>query len=187
MFCSKKCINGQTETFLQTLAILDGNYGKVKQLLTDPELSNKTIFDFDFSNPEDPLYKYHLLLAVNSLVIKPCLSESGSFYFRELAAKLCRDHVESKIGFDFISRLFEIKMQNLLVMDWHFASQTQEEPILKEIGKGLFAFGSLLNHVERIASIIPIANIDAQTVDNKFVYIVRLPILKGEELLISAG
>jgi hypothetical protein len=51
----------------ESLVICSGSYDKLKQLMIDPELSNKTIFDFDFSNPDDPMFKFHQLVAFNGL------------------------------------------------------------------------------------------------------------------------
>jgi SET domain len=184
MCCSKKCeeileIERGTKPKLhprplsKALAICGGSFTKLKQLLIDPELSNKTIFDFDLSNPDDPLYKYHLLLAVNGLSM-----HHNSHINVTLPVQPFQNEENDKVAKDFMIRFCRIVRNNCFDMEWMVASKSQESSDSKLLGSGIFPFGSLLNHS-------CISNIDAQIVDNKFVYIVRLPISNGEQLFVS--
>lgn len=57
----------KTRILLEAIDMVDGDLNKLKLLLTDPELRNKTMFDLELSNPDDSNYKYNQLLAFNSL------------------------------------------------------------------------------------------------------------------------
>ena len=57
----------------------------MERLLSDDK--KKTVFDFDLSNPDDPMYKKNLLIAVNSL----SASETGGLCTAEIQSTLVRN------------------------------------------------------------------------------------------------
>lgn len=156
-------------------------FDKLQQLMVDPELLEKTIFDFDFSNPDDSLYKYHMLLAVNSLKMLKSLSKRDVEFFLKRMPVFIGDEKKRGIVGDFFHRLVSILALSGLSILW--AEPNPEEAVRDEIirvvrvGKGAFPFGSLLNH-----SCIP--NIIRIPVDNKYAFIVQQPILKGQQLTV---
>jgi hypothetical protein len=111
MFCSQECQeNAQTSSFYgegiskqrdliqrtlhESLVICGSSHDKLKQLMSDPELSNKTIFDFDFSDPDDPLYKFHQLVAFNGLQQGPASEQLGIFEHHPILQSLGRREMQ---------------------------------------------------------------------------------------------
>lgn len=202
MFCSKNCMDVATSTFLQAendakmhdikqrmlfeaLSICGGSFGKLKQLIDDPELSSKTIFDFDFSDVDDPNYKFNMMLAVNSLAqIEVVKREIVKYMDRHPALDLFENREEKEIAKAFMLRAFRILTVNSFGIEWVIPAKPKDRDRAsvntRLAGDGLCAFGSLMNH-----SCIP--NIDRLVVDNKFVFYVRRPIKKGQQLFTCYG
>lgn len=202
MFCSNKCMETATATFLQAendskmldikqrmlfeaLAVCEGSFEKLSQLMTDPELCNKTIFDFDLSDPSDSLYKYNLLVAINSLAQTSTASNEVIRYLsHHPILDLLSCHKDKEIAKAFLLRSYRILTNNSFGIEWVVparpsdANKDSVNTILA--GDGLCQFGSLLNH-----SCIP--NVDRVFVENKFVFYVRRPIAKGQQLFICYG
>lgn len=169
----------------EALAVCGGSFAKLKELMEDKELSNKTIFDFDLSNPKDPLYRYNLLLTVNSLAQVASVSDE---VLRYLSIHPVLDTIENEsdkeIAKEFLKRCFRILTVNSFGIEWVIPAKPRDRDKdsinTKLAGDGLCQFGSLLNH-----SCSP--NIDRVFVDNKFVFYVRRPILKGQQLFTCYG
>lgn len=202
MFCSKNCMDEATSTFLQAendskvhdikqrmlfeaLAICGGSFDKLKQLMEDPELSNKTIFDFDLNDVNDPNYKYNMLLSINSLAqIGVVKREIVKYMDRHPALDLFESREEKQIAKAFMIRAFRILTVNSFGVEWVIPAKPkdrdQESVNTRLAGDGLNAFGSLMNH-----SCIP--NVDRVIVENKFVFFVRRPIKSGQQLFTCYG
>lgn len=202
MFCSKACMETATATFLQAendskmhdikqrmlfeaLAICEGSFDKLGELMTDPELSNKTIFDFDLSDPEGSQYKYNLLVAINSLAQTSTASNEVVRYLSNhpiLDLLSCKK--DKDIAKAFLLRSYRILTNNSFGIEWVVPAKPgdlNKDSINTTLaGDGLCQFGSLLNH-----SCIP--NIDRVFVENKFVFFVRRPIAKGQQLFTCYG
>lgn len=184
----KKCSNFYWRIFFKSLDICGGSLDKLKEILrfsSSVKFSNKTIFDFDLSNPNDPLYNYNLLLTVNSLKLLPMIQNDSAAYMIDYCCnELFKNPEERQIAKVFMARFYQISQKNSFQFSWVDASKVPANPMnfdsSKVIGRALFPFGSLLNH-----SCIP--NIETQAVDNKFAYIVRLPIAKGEQIFSNYG
>lgn len=200
MFCSNECMETATKNFFavellltsrnfvqqmfyEALAICGGSFDKMQELIDDPDLSMKTVFDFDLSDPNDPLYKYRLLLAFHSLTEGPMIADMESIkHFPML--KLLKNDRERNIAKAFTLRIFRILSVNSLGLDW-YPIMTEDGKIVTcdvtlKVGSGLLPFGALLNHS-------CVQNVDRIIVDNKFVFYVRRPILKGQQLFITYG
>lgn len=202
MFCSQQCIEKATKTFLQAendskmhdikqqmffeaLAICNGSFDELEDLMTDPKLLNKTIFDFDLSDPSDPNYKKNLLICINSLVEVSVVSvEVERYMSKHPVLDLLQNERERKIAKDFLLHAFRMLTVNSFGIEWVIPSKpgdrNKESINTKLAGDGLCQFGSLLNH-----SCIP--NVDRVFVDNKFVFFVRRPVPKGQQLFICYG
>lgn len=202
MFCSKECKETATKTFLQAendtklhdikqrmlfeaLAICDGSFEKLKQLMTDTELSRKTIFDFDLNEPSDPMYRYNLLLTLNSLSMIPNVKKDIVRYLeRHPALDLLTNRQDREIAKDFLLHSFKILTVNSFGVEWVIPAKPKDcnKDSINTLlaGDGLCAFGSLMNH-----SCYP--NVDRLVVDNKFVFYVRRPIKKGQQLFTCYG
>jgi SET domain len=202
MFCSVDCEKSATQKFFQAeldskmrdlnhrilyeaLDICDGSFEKLEQLLKDPKLSRKTIFDFDLSNPTDLLLRYHQLLAFNSLLPGPATVEMD-FINDHPVLNLLKTEDERRIAIVFMKRTFRILEYNCIGLNWHTPQRTENEDekpeVLKriEVGSGALLFGSLLNHSCA-------HNIDRIMLDNKVVFYARMPIKKDQQLFISYG
>lgn len=190
MFCSKEChdygkdkyVCAVDEEFplaprvlLEALDTLGGDLEKLILLFTDPELSDKTVFDVDLSNTNDPNFKYNQLLAFNSLAeyqaefewfIKchPVLDRWSSKRERDLAETFMLH----------VARRFNIKLHN--------ASQVLSKKGATTInfGAAIFPGASIFNH-----SCFP--NTEVLNVDNKLVVYISYPIKRGQQILISHG
>lgn len=202
MFCSAQCIEKATRIFLQaendskmhdikmqmffeSLAICGGDFEKLDQLMSDPELSNKTIFDFDLNDPEDAGYDWKLLTSINSLVkVSKASNEVERYLANHPVLDLLKNQRERDIATKFLIRAYRILTVNSFGIEWVIPSRPgdryRESINTKLAGDGLCQFGSLLNH-----SCTP--NVDRVFVDNKFVFFVRRPVLKGQQLFTCYG
>lgn len=202
MFCSKECIDVATKTFVhaenqlkmhdikqrmlfEALAICGGSFTKLKQLMDATDLTQNTVFDFDLSNPKDPLYKYNLLMSIMSLSQVATVSkEVVSYLSHHPVLDSINDEADKEIAKVFLLRCFRILTVNSFGVEWVVPARprdyTKDTIITKQAGDAVCPFGSLLNH-----SCTP--NVDRIFVDNKFVFFVRRPIYKGQQLFISYG
>lgn len=201
MFCSNECIEAATKTFFhaennlkihdikqrmlfEALAICDGSFDKLKQLMDDSVLTKKNIFDFDLSNPNDSLYKYKQLMAIISLSQIPSVSDEVIKYLSHHPVLDSLTSNEMEIAKAFLLHCYRILTVNSFGIEWVIPASPKDvnknQIVTKLAGDGVCQFGSLLNH-----SCSP--NVDRIFVDNKFVFFVRRPILKGQQLFISYG
>lgn len=201
MFCSTECQRSATQQFFQAeldsnmrdinqrilyeaLAICDGSFEKLKRLFTCPKLA-KTIFDFDLSDPADPLYRYHQLQAFLSLFPNPVFDEM-EFIEDHPVLNLLKNDEEREVAINFMQTTFRILEFNSMGLNWHTPQKTDHEDgneeVLRriEVGSGTLLFGSLLNHSCA-------HNIDRIMLDNKVVFYARKPIEEGQQLFISYG
>lgn len=182
MFCSEECRNIATKSFapikdqqkinllqrilLESLSICGGSFSKLQQLIHDVELSNKTVFDFDFNNTEDLSYNYHMLLAIISL------KKSKTVHLQYL------DAINQHPVLQFIKTQEERNIARKCLV--HFARIVALNAFHIADGKGVFAFSSLLNH-----SCIP--NVSWRLVDTKMVLVVMSSIPKDQQLFVTYG
>lgn len=201
MFCSMKCMEIATRTYLhvknearndikqrmlfEALDICGGSFEKLKLLMDETDLEKKTIFDFDLNNSDEPLYKYNLLTAICSLIQAQTVSKEVIRYLsHHPVLDLIKDEGHKQIAKDFLLRAFRMLTVNSFGIEWVVPGRirdiNKDTIITKLAGDGLCQFGSLLNH-----SCSP--NIDRVFVDNKFVFFVRRPIQKGQQLFTCYG
>lgn len=203
MFCSKECMETANCTFLQTkndskmfdikqrmlfesLAICGGSFDKLKQLMKETDLKRSTIFDFNLNDPNDPSYKYNLLATICSLTqVQSVSNEVVRYLSHHPVLDLIKNDNEKEIARDFLLRSFRILTVNSFGIEWvvpiRYPHDINKDTIVTKLaGDGLCQFGSLLNH-----SCSP--NVDRVFVDNKFVFFVRRPIQKGQQLFTCYG
>lgn len=202
MFCSNECIEVATKTFLraeneskmhdikqrmlfEALAICNGSFDKLQQLMDATDLRKKTIFDFDLSNPNDIFYKYNLLTSIMSFSQIASVSDEVVRYLsHHPVLDKIENEDEKEIAKKFLLRCFRILTVNSFGIEWVVPARPKDinrnNIITKLAGDGLCLFGSLLNH-----SCTP--NVDRIFVDNKFVFLVRRPIPKGHQLFVCYG
>ncbi len=202
MFCSEECIDVATNTFfhadyklkmhdikqrmlIESLAICGGSFNKLKQLMDATDLRKQTVFDFDLTNPNDPLYKYNLLTTIMSLSqIATVSNEVVRYLSHHPILDWINDEADKEIAKRFLLRCFRILTVNSFGIEFVVPARprdiTKNSIITKLVGDAICLFGSLMNH-----SCSP--NVDRIIVDNKFVFFVRRPISKGQQLFISYG
>lgn len=202
MFCSKECIEVATKTFFhaenklkmhdikqrmlfEALAICGGSFDKLKQLMDASDLGNKSIFDFDLTDPNDPHYKYNLLMSIMSLSqIATVSTEVATYLSHHPVLESIKNEADKAIAKRFLLRCFRILTVNSFGIEWVVPARprdfTKDSIVTKMAGDAICLFGSLMNH-----SCTP--NVDRVFVDNKFVFFVRRPIEKRQQLFISYG
>ena len=193
MYCSDECANHDAshkkscpfkvaehveikqKFIVETLEIV-GDLDSISGLLIDD--MKKTVFDFDLSNSDDPMYKKSLLMSVNSLsaTVEVKGLESTEIYSKTAE----REELQAKIASTFL-RIWATNCFNMhedvRVM---FGPASGNYEFGETFGSSIFPFMSLLNH-----SCYP--NVTHITVDNKYVLTVTRPIKNGEQIFISYG
>lgn len=170
----------------ESLAICGGSFDKLKQLMKETDLKRSTIFDFNLNDPNDPSYKYNLLATICSLTqVQSVSNEVVRYLSHHPVLDLIKNDNEKEIARDFLLRSFRILTVNSFGIEWvvpiRYPHDTNKDTIVTKLaGDGLCQFGSLLNH-----SCSP--NVDRVFVDNKFVFFVRRPIQKGQQLFTCYG
>lgn len=202
MFCSNQCIDVATKTFFhaenklkmhdikqrmifEALAICDGSFIKLQELMDATDLGQKTVFDFDSSNPNDPLCKYNSLMSIMSLSqIGTVSDEVHRIISHHPVLDSIKRESDKEIAKRFLLRCFRILTVNSFGIEWVVPARprdfTKDSIVTKLAGDAVCLFGSLMNH-----SCSP--NVDRIFVDNKFVFFVRRPIYKKQQLFISYG
>ena len=138
----------QFRSFFKALAIMDGSIGELEKLFNECLKSPKTIFDFDFSDPNDPEYERNQLRAALGLARNKKLKEALSL---KMFFTLCPQYKKTWLRHErfiekFILHLKQISFfcqglygKNLpLQQDRMFRNRT--------FGSGFYLFGTLFNH-----------------------------------------
>lgn len=171
---------------LEALDTLGGDLKKLEMFMTNPESCSKTVFDLKLRNPDDPDFKYNLLLALNSLSeypiddkipqylkLHPILERWSSQPEKDMI-EACMQHVCRRI-YNAITYNIELLTKNA---DGRFV--TKEDKKKFDFGISIFPFVSFFNHS-------CCSNTEDVRVDNKFVVTVSHPIKKGEQVFINYG
>lgn len=197
MFCSQECYDcGKDKEMcavdesifsiavrlmLEALDTLGGDVDKLELLMNDPELRNKTVFDLDLNNPNDPNFKYNQLLSFNSIFEGDDQEFFHQFVHRHPILNRWPSKHEKEIVQAFMLHIIR-RIQCTAVCGTLMLSKENPLPLLdgEKIIYGVFktAFSSLINH-----SCCP--NTSFLSVDNKNVIYVTLPIKKGEQVFMS--
>lgn len=169
----------------EALAICGESFDELKKLMNEAEAKRMTIFDYDLSDPSDPLYKRNLLMTIMSLTSHSSVKKDIVRYIeRHPVLDRFEDPKEKEIAKDFLLRAFKILTVNSFGVEWVIPAKPNDANKYSIntmlAGDGLCPFGSLMNH-----SCFP--NIDRVFVDNKFVFYVRRPIKKGQQLFTCYG
>ena len=154
------------EKFMMEAVEIVGDLDSMVGLLADD--SKKTVFDFDLSDPDDPMYKKNLLIAFNGL------KATADAEVKEIASQ--------STEFGELSTEIPLKLRRIFNTNAYDMSAVCGKGVGKpeKYGEGIFPFLSLLNH-----SCYP--NVTHITVDNKFVLTVSRPIKAGEQIFITYG
>jgi len=118
---------------------------------------NKTIFDYDWNNPEDPLYKRNKMICLLSL------STSDR--------KILRESILDK----YVSKKAQHHLMSIFNLNFQTVSYNNGDSKSSKIGWCVPLFSSLINH-SCVRNACPIL------VDNKLVTIMQKPVKAGEQI-----
>lgn len=173
-----------TKMFVIAVSVA-GSMEKLKGIMNDP--LNRTVFDFDLSDPHDPSYRRNLLAVVSSmamsqhseLVITPKMK---AFFNFPPFDSLWETDDDREFLIECFHKLLRIHNTNELEMGEHMLATDPDQTywFARTIGSGLCPFASLFNHSCD-------ANVKRTCVDNKIAFVVGKPIAPGEQLFISYG
>lgn len=114
-----------------------GGKANFKELVVEGD--NRTVFDFDFSNPKDPSYEKNMLIAVNSLS-KAAIPEN-----------IRDDNTKDKYENEMVRNQLRIHQTNSFKMDENrrelFGNGTGQY-ITRTVGSGIFPFTSLVRKLD---------------------------------------
>lgn len=202
MFCSEIC---KTEAFkiyhrheinlrameftqrilLESLAICDGSFEKLDEIMNSGTLMSKTVFDFNWNDAKCSNTDHWKLISFTSLQEGPDSNEFDWIETHSILGEFSSSK-EKNIARRFLKKTARILSVNCYSLDYLTPEiestncRANKFPTKMKVGSGLFLLGSLFNH-----SCAP--NIERILVDNKFVFFARRPIRKGEQLFISYG
>lgn len=173
---------GQHEVALRTLfralAIMDGSMEQLQELFQECRASpQRTVFDFDFSNSDDPEYKKNQLRVAFSLAHDRNLDEfefPDDIYETHLVALGLMTPQNKQFVLEILLHI----QQTQLSSSGQVGRVSLDSEVQEIIGSGHYLFGSLVNH-SCVRNIVQLA------VEDKMCLIVVKPIDKGEQLFDS--
>jgi SET domain len=189
MFCSKKCgdsvihryeCNAPKEESFDKLLLQRMFYQAIEitgsleelQKLMNRQTSNKTIMDFDLSDPADPMKDKNRILATTSLAEREPWSAEAYAKYESVTQQLQTDSEDER---DFVRNYLVRCLKSMTVNFFHFFwSPKQPE------GQG-FALCSLAAYFAHSCD----PNVEKIDVDNKFAFVVKKPIKSGEQLFMN--
>ena len=173
--------------FLMTLGSIKAAGGEDELMALVDNAETRNLFDFDWSNPDDPLYEKNLLLVVNGLSkTAGSFMSFGSFMLKYYEPLVDKSRSSAKIKF---LKKFIKNQSTIYLTNGYSLKEFNREKVApglacqqydKRVGSGLFLFSSLLNHS-------CYSNVTRVTVENKLVLVVARPIKAGEQIFISYG
>ena len=159
------------QKFIMTNIRIVGDFDSMVGLLIDD--MKKTVFDFDLSNPGDPMYNKNLIIAVYNLSTAVEGEGEGLGGSVKTRPKSKKHDFFTKSASKYLRIWHTNAFKMLILID----SSTEKAGMY---GSGIFPFMSLLNH-----SCYP--NVHTIAVDNKIVLTVSRPIKAGEQIFITYG
>ena len=177
MFCSTECkqkiyseaieIDEIVSADVKMLSSIVAGYESVENFddfIKDTNLKdlNKTIFDFDFSNPNDPEYKKNLITCLLSLSTNDRVIDNSCHI---------RDYVSEKAVQHILSILNLNKKNSFYLVNGNGSKELI-------IGHHITLFESLMNHS-------CYGNVICMNLDNKVITVVYKAIKKGEQIFVN--
>lgn len=189
MFCSSKCSDSVVHRyectapkedsfeklllqrmFYQAVQIT-GSLADLEKLMNRQE-ANKTIMDFDLSDPTDPNLLKNRILATTSLAEREPWSTEAYAKYESVTKQLQPDSQGER---DFLRRYLVRCLKSMTVNFFHFFWSPNQTK-----GQG-FALCSLAAYFAHSCD----PNVDKVDVDNKFAFIAKKPIKAGEQLFMN--
>lgn len=189
MFCSKKCsesvihryeCNAPTEESFDKLLLQRMFYQAIEitgsleelQKLMNRQTSNKTIMDFDLSDPTDPMKDKNRILATTSLAEREPWSAEAYAKYESVTQQLATESEDER---DFLRNYLVRCLKSMTVNFFHFFWSPNQ---LEGQGLALCSLAAYFAH-----SCDP--NVEKIDVDNKFAFVIKKPIKSGEQLFMN--
>lgn len=146
-------------TFFEALEICNGSIDEMEEALKRNEGCLTTVFDYDFSNPDDPMNKMNLLMAIDALNTNESDRTKGDLFQRAGIVAIMynlfqtqspvKDLLVTERNKDFFRR-FLFKQSQISASNYHgifggLMSKLEVESNVQS-GGGSFPFCSLVNH-----------------------------------------
>lgn len=189
MFCSRKCsdsvvhryeCNAPKEESFDKLLLQRMFYQAVEitgsleelQKLMNRQTTNKTIMDYDFSDPTDPMNDKNRILATTSLAEREPWSAEAYAKYESVTQQL---QTESEDERNFLRNYLVRCLKSMTVNFFHFFWSPKETE-----GHGL-ALCSLAAYFAHSCD----PNVEKIDVNNKFAFVVKKPIKADEQLFMN--
>lgn len=189
MFCSVKCQRSVIHQYecaipLEDMDALDrsllqrmiyqaldicGSIENIEQLISSQSVA-KTMMDFDFNDPTNPMYDKNKILATTSLAEREPWRADAYSKFDNIANQLMTNSSDEK---NFIRSFLVRCLKSMTVNFFHFLWTSTD----KVTNKG-FAICSLAAFFAHSCD----PNVSKIDVDNKFVFVTQKPVNAGEQL-----
>ncbi|CAO1442530.1 unnamed protein product [Diamesa hyperborea] len=147
-----------SRTFFEALDICNGSIDELEELIKSNEGSSTTVFDYHFKNPDDPIKKKNLLMAIDALNTNEDGRTHADLFQRAGVVAIMvnliknqsavKDLLLTERNMDFLRR-FLFKQSQISASNYH--SITGGVLLRSEVegdvrGGGSFPFCSLINH-----------------------------------------
>lgn len=146
-------------TFFEALDICNGSIDEMEELIKSNEGSSTTVFDYNFRNPDDPMKKINLLMAIDALNTNEDGRTHADLFQRAGVVAIMvnlfqnqspvKDLLLTERNMDFFRR-FLFKQSQISASNYHginggVLSRSEVEENVQR-GGGSFPFCSLINH-----------------------------------------
>lgn len=200
MFCSRSCLDYSKDKYmcaadeefsiiprimLQALEMWDGDLEILKTFIENPQLRNKTVFDFDLSDDRGRVMSQ--LISINSLQTNNASMDLNEYIGRHPILQRWKTDEEREKVKSILRHITDITF-NSLGFDWwelsfdgdHLVRKSSKRRDHMLVGYGIYPVSSLFNHQCHF-------NADRISIDNKLVIFVRFPIREGQQVFINYG
>lgn len=181
------------------LALFDGDIAELRSFLEENE-QERTVFDFDFSDKNDPMYQKHMMLASLSIKNAKDKSDDQLLYMANESVKLIKYNsvlsemweAEDDRRFlgEMLRKLFavysDIRMRGCFTEYVVYKKSDDVPESSYSISKSRFQRHHTMLSVDQVESLMNhscLPNIEHLSVDDKLAFVVIWPIKKGEQLL----
>lgn len=176
---------------LQALSLFNWSFADLKTFIVDHENKSYTVFDFDLSNPDDPMYEKNLLLAYLGIDVYFC----APFDPMELVVRfdrfaqhhpLLKPIFNKKKNHKFLSRLMKhfFCLQEFYTQHNLITTQAVSEGIRKADHKVCVqVIGFVWHPLAMVLNTSCVPNVDLEVLDDgRTAWVVTRPIGAGEQL-----
>ncbi|CAO1430277.1 unnamed protein product [Diamesa serratosioi] len=155
-----KVMTAAERTFFEALDICNGSIDELEEAIERNKGSSTTVFDYDFGNPDDPMKRMNLLMAIDALNTNEEERSHADFFQRAGVVAIMfnlfktqspvKDLLVTEKNMDFFRR-FLFKQSQISASNYHgifggVSSRSEGAEENEQSGCGSFPFSSLINH-----------------------------------------